>query len=390
MRLSVLMNAGPWLPVPPVGYGGVENVVASLVPELRRRGVRVLLCSVGSSSIPVDHHAWTFQEGQFPQLAGPFDTATAIARAHMECVLDTIRDHPDIDIIHDHLEGIGPTVLSALGPEAPPVLQTLHWDLGKRPDFYASFDGRGRVFFNGVSATQLARAPERLRSQTLGVVHLGVNPEAFELERKKHDHFVILGRLTRAKGTDVAARLSGELGRALCIAGPVGGLTTPEELDAALADPASPFHHCEDVRFYLDHVRPYEDGARIRWIGSVDAAAKRHLVSHARAVLAPIRWDEPGATAAIEALAWGTPIIAMRHGALGEIVQDGVNGFLVDDERAFARAMLRIDEIDPRACRRSVEERFTASAMAEAYLKLYQDVVTRTAPGRRNASSATV
>jgi glycosyltransferase involved in cell wall biosynthesis len=390
MSLTVLMNAGPWLPVPPVGYGGVENVVASLVPELRHRGVRVLLCSVGTSSVPVDHHAWTFQEGQFPKLAGPFNSAPAIARAHMECVLDTIRDHPEIDVVHDHLEVVGPTVLSTLGPEAPPVLQTLHWDLRKRLDFYASFDGRGRVFFNGVSETQLARAPERIRSQTLGVVHLGVNLEASELQPKKNSYFVILGRLTRAKGADVAARLSRELMRELRIAGPVGGLTAPEELDAALADPASPFHDCEDVRFYLDSVRPYEDGARIRWVGSVDAAAKRHLVSYARAVLAPVRWDEPGATAAIEALAWGTPIIAMRRGALREIVQDGVNGFLVDDERAFARAMLRIDEIDPGACRRSVEERFSAWAMAEAYLKLYQAVIARTAPRRRNASSATV
>ena len=85
------------------------------------------------------------------------------------------------------------------------------------------------------------------------------------------------------------------------------------ELSAALEDPASPLHGYGDVRHYLDAVRPFEDGERIRWVGTVGGAEKDELVGRARAVLMPISWEEPGATAAIEALACGTPVIATRR-----------------------------------------------------------------------------
>jgi glycosyltransferase involved in cell wall biosynthesis len=95
-------------------------------------------------------------------------------------------------------------------------------------------------------------------------------------------------------------------------------------------------------------------------------------------VLMPISWEEPGATAAIEALACGTPVIATRRGALPEIIEHGHNGFLADDEAEFAQLLLRAGEIDPLACRRSAEERFSAATMAESYLRLYGEVLTRT------------
>ena len=125
-------------------------------------------------------------------------------------------------------------------------------------------------------------------------------------------------------------------------------------------------------------MQPFEDGDAIRWVGTVGGAAKDELVGRARAALMPISWEEPGATAAIEALACGTPVIATRRGALPEIIEHGRNGFLADDESQFARLMLRAGEIDPLACRRSVEERFSSGVMAEGYLRLYREVLTRT------------
>ncbi|HET9006821.1 MAG TPA: glycosyltransferase, partial [Actinomycetes bacterium] len=127
-----------------------------------------------------------------------------------------------------------------------------------------------------------------------------------------------------------------------------------------------------------DAVRPFEDGERIRWVGTVGGAGKDELVGRARAVLMPISWEEPGATAALEALACGTPVIATRRGALPEIIEHGRNGLLADDESQFAQLMLRAGEIDPAACRRSVEERFSAGTMAEGYLRLYRELLART------------
>jgi len=378
MSVTILMNAGPWLEVPPPDYGGIENVIACLIPELRRRGVRVLLCTVGGSTIEVEGSRASFPEGQFRHLGAAYGQVVGITHAHMLHVLDELKRHPEVDLVHDHLEVVGPSVLAALGPEAPPVLQTLHWDLRKHPSFYAGFEGRGRVFFNCVSESQRRNAPGALRAQTLGVVHLAVPVEAHEFQPAKADRFLTLGRFTHAKGVDIAARLCKELGLPVDMAGPVGGVSASDQLFGTLDDPHSPLHDYADVRYYLDAVRPFEDGERIRWIGTVGGARKQALVGAARAVLMPIRWDEPGGTAAIEALACGTPVIALRRGALAEIVEHGVNGFLADDEEDFARWMQRAGEIDPRACRRSVEERFSAPAMADAYLRLYEEVLART------------
>lgn len=378
MSLTVLINAGPWLPVPPPDYGGIENVLATLIPELRRRGVEVVLCTVEESTVEVDYRRCSFPDGQFGRLAGPYAQVMGVTHAHMATVLETLRERPEIDLVHDHLEVVGPSVLGALDRTAPPVLQTLHWDLRKHPEFYGSFDGHGRVFFNGVSAAQLRTAPANLRAQSLGAVHLGVDLAAHRFRRRKGEDYLILGRFTPFKGQDVAARICKELGVPLVMAGPVAGVPSPDELFAALQDPSSPLHGYGDVRHYLDAVQPFEDGERIRWVGTVGGAEKDALVGRARAVLMPISWEEPGATAAIEALACGTPVIAMRRGALAEIIEHGHNGFLADDESQFAHFMLRTGEIDPAACRRSVEERFSAGVMAEGYLRLYNEVLTRT------------
>jgi glycosyltransferase involved in cell wall biosynthesis len=378
MPLTVLVNAGPWLPVPPPDYGGIENVLACLIPELRKRGVRVVLCSVGESTVEVDDLRWAFPDGQFARLAAPYGQVMGVTHAHMANVLEALRERPDIDLVHDHLEVVGPGVLGALDRTAPPVLQTLHWDLRKHPEFYGSFDGRGRVFFNGVSNAQLATAPPNLRAQSLGAVHLGVDLAAHRFQADKGEDYLVLGRFTPFKGQDVAARICKELGVPLVMAGPVAGVPSPDELFAALKDPSSPLHGYGDVRHSLEAVQPFEDGERIRWVGTVGGAGKDALIGGARAVLVPISWDEPGATAAIEALACGTPVIAMRRGALAEIVEHGHNGFLADDESQFAQLMLRAGEIDPLACRRSVERRFSAAVMAEGYLRLFEEVLTRT------------
>jgi glycosyltransferase involved in cell wall biosynthesis len=378
MTLTVLINAGPWLPVPPPDYGGIENVLATLIPELRSRGVEVVLCTVEESTVEVDDRRCAFPGGQFGRLAGPYAQVMGITHAHMATVLETLRERPEIDLVHDHLEVVGPSVLGALHGESPPVLQTLHWDLRKHPEFYGSFDGGGRVFFNAVSHAQLATAPANLRDQSIGVVHLGVDLAAHPFSAGKGEEFLVLGRITAYKGQGVAARLGKELGVPLVMAGPVAGVTTPGELAAALADPASPLHGYDDVRYYLDSVQPFEDGEAIRWVGTVGGEEKTALIGRARAVLMPISWEEPGATAAIEALACGTPVIATRRGALPEIIEHGVNGFLADDEAGLARYMQRAGEIDPAACRRSVTERFSAQVMAEGYLRLYREVLART------------
>jgi glycosyltransferase involved in cell wall biosynthesis len=382
--MKILMDAGPWLPVPPRGYGGLENVVATLTTELRRRGHTVVLATVGESRLPSDGRVFAFPSGQFRRLAAPYPEVTGVAHAHEQVVVEEIRRHAaagaPFDLVHTHLEVVGPAVLSALGPASPPVLHTLHWDLQRNASFYASFDGRGRVFFAGVSHSQLARGPAGLRHQTLGVVPLSVPiPEgAPAAPEERADFVLILSRLCEAKGIDIALRACRAAGIPLVLAGPVGGQPDAAALDAALHDPASPALTHPDVRWFLQQVAPSLD-QRARWIGSVSGEKKDRLLRKARAVLFPIRWDEPGGTAVCEALAAGTPVVGMARGCLPSLVDPGVTGFLAADEAEFTAALRRVDELDPRACAETARRRFSPEVMAGGYEKLYAELLRRTA-----------
>src|SRR3954451_4099322 len=208
MTTTVLVNAGPWLPVPPVGYGGIENVLAALVPELRTRGVRVVLATVATSAMPVDEKMAVFGDGQFARLQRPYNQTMGVAAAHLHRVVTELRERDDITLVHDHQEAFGLTTLAALGRTAPPVLHTLHWDLAKHPELYGDFHGGGSVWVNGVSFAQLTTAPAALRRHSVGHVHLAT-PLAVGADRRplprKDGHLVVLARITPYKGQDVAA-----------------------------------------------------------------------------------------------------------------------------------------------------------------------------------------
>jgi len=382
MTLNILMNAGPWLAVPPKGYGGIENVVATLVPKLRARGHRVVLASVAESSLPVDDLVFAFETGQFPRLAAPYNASCGIAPAHLQAVVQAVRAARDagrpFDLIHDHMEVVGPAMLGGLA-NGPPILQTLHWDLHKHPDFYRSFDGGGRVLFAGVSRTQIDRAPDNLAAQTIGYVPLAVTQTdlAPAGPAEREDHLLVLGRITPPKGCEVAVRLCRDRGLRLVLAGPVGGQPDAASLEAALADPGSPVRGYPDVRYFLDEIAPHLDGDRVRWIGSVSGAAKDDLIRRARAVLFPLQWEEPGGTAIVEALSLGTPVAGLARGVLPSLVEHGVTGWVAQSEAELGGYLERLDELDPAAGQRIARQRFSPEAMASAYESLYLEVLAR-------------
>jgi glycosyltransferase involved in cell wall biosynthesis len=373
VTFTVLVNAGPWLPVPPHGYGGIENVIATLVPELRRLGVRVVLATVRASELPVDERLAVFADGRFAALQRPYNQVMGVAHAHLHGIVRTLRHRDDIDLVHDHLEAVGLATFAALGAGAPPVLHTLHWDLAKHPELYGGFDGGGRVHVNGVSAAQLARAPQALRDHAVGHVHLAT-PLAEDAERRppaaKGDHVVVLGRINPGKGQDLAARLAHEAGFDLVLAGPVGPYRQPAELAAAGDDPAAAQN--PDVRFWREQVAPHVDGTRVRWIGTVTGRERDDLVATARASLFPLRWEEPGGTAVVESLALGTPVVGLARGCLPELVEHGGTGLLTDDEEELADLVLGAEVVDPRQCLAEAGRRFTPAVMAHAYLELYE------------------
>ncbi|NES30086.1 glycosyltransferase [Micromonospora terminaliae] len=384
MTLTVLMNAGPWLSVPPPGYGGIENVVATLVPELRRLGVRVVLASVESSTLPVDERISVFPDGQFHALQRPYNEVCGVAQAHLHGVVRALHGRDDIDLVHDHVEAAGLATLAAMGPDAPPALHTLHWDLAKHPELYGNLDGGDRVRVNGVSAAQLARAPRALQEHSVGHVHLST-PLAVGADRRppvaKGEHVVILGRINPGKGQDLGARLARQVGFPLVLAGPVGPYHRPEDL-AAAGDEA---RQNPDVRFFYDHVAPHVDGDLVRWVGTVAGQERDDLVAGARASLFPLRWEEPGGTAVVESLALGTPVVATARGCLPELVEHGRTGLLTGDEEELGELVLAAGLLEEDECRREAAARFTPELMAQRYVELYERVRELAAPSLQPA-----
>lgn len=379
---TVLINAGPWLTVPPQGYGGIESMIATLIPELRRNGLRVVLATVAASTIQVDEKISLFPTPQFPHLTEPYNEVMGIAAAHMQHLITELRNRRDIDLVHDHLEALGLAMLAAAGPELPPVLHTLHWDLSKHPMLYGNFHSANRVWVNGVSAAQLLHAPDRLRACSLGHVYLATalaeNAEGRPAPAKG-THLVLVARITEGKGQHVAARLAHRLGCELILAGPVGPYTSPDHI---AADPRADRY--PDVRYYQDKVAPYVDCHRVRWVGNLTGSNRDDIVATARATLFPLGWNEPGGTGVIESLAVGTPVVGYRTGCLPELVEPGT-GLLAEpgNETELAELLCRVDDIDPEHCRAAAQRRFSPTVMGAAYLELYERCLHNTGQLRR-------
>jgi glycosyltransferase involved in cell wall biosynthesis len=347
------------------------------VPELRRAGVRVVLATVGPSTLEADGYVRPLEEPRFRSIAAPYNQVSGVAHAHMHGVVRALEDDPTIDLVHDHLEVVGPAVLAAMGHRSPPALQTLHWDLRKHADFYATFDGRGRVAFAAVSQSQLDRAPELLRAQTLGVVPLAVPPPP-DVDVEPGEHALVLARITADKAQDVAARACLRAGVPLVLAGPVAGIDDPAELEGRLADGDPQLQQHPDVRFFVEHVAPLVDGERVRWVGGVAGVEKERLLRSARVLLAPNRWAEPGATGVVEALTRGVPVVATPLGVLPSLVEHGVTGFLADDEDTLAEHLRQVDRLDRDACRAATDG-WTPAVMAARYVELYERLLKEAA-----------
>jgi glycosyltransferase involved in cell wall biosynthesis len=183
------------------------------------------------------------------------------------------------------------------------------------------------------------------------------NPVAvadWPFEARKDDYLLWIGRLCADKGPERAIEAARRAGRALVLAGPV--------------QPGQ-------EGFFDTEIAPHVDRGGVKYVGEVAGAAKLELFARARAMLMPITWAEPFGMVMVEALACGTPVIAFPEGAACEIVVDGENGFLVDDEVEMAAAVGRVHRISPWSCRRSVATRYDVRRVAARYEALYRTML---------------
>jgi glycosyltransferase involved in cell wall biosynthesis len=344
-RLRIAMLAPPWIPVPPRGYGGIEYVVALLTDALVEHGHDVeLFCSPGSGTRAKVH----------PLL--PSAHPEAIERAlfeadHVGRAFRAIEAEGDrrFDLIHDHC---GYTPLALADQIETPLVHTVHGPFDDETnDFYAHNGHNGHVVC--ISQAQAGLAPDA--DIVDSVVHNPIDVDAWPVGYEKDDYLLWLGRFAPEKGAHRAIEVARATRRRLILAGPV--------------QPGQ-------ERYFSEQVEPHIDGSRISWVGEVGGARKQRLFADASVFLMPIRWPEPFGMVMVEALAAGTPVLAFPEGAAPEIVEHGVNGFLVADEQEMAATVDRATEIDPLPCRRSAE-RFAPDRIALGYEAAFRSAAVR-------------
>lgn len=387
-KLRIAMTSLPWLKIPPEGYGGIEYIVHYLAIELQKMGHEVELFSTKDTTTPVTKNHWYYADGQYRHIHKMLYESVTLPITQVLFALRHIRDG-NFDIIHDHNGFLGPAIMSDLNPKHyPPVLHTLHGPFSTddmvakgMPDnrpMYMQFQPDSNLYFNGISNAQMKNAPKQLDPMVLGVVHNSLNIEDFTYyDGPRDDYFVMIGRINRDKGVAVAAGICEELGEKLKIAGIVDGISDPRRLLVELASESSSHRTHPDFVYYRDQLLPHLIPRQIEYIGEISGEPKTKLLGRAKALLFPIDWEEPFGMSVIDAMACGTPVVAMNRGSMPELIEHGVNGFLANNEKEFKEYMTRVSEIDPAACRRSVEEHFSAKVMAEQYVERYLEAIAK-------------
>lgn len=333
MRVGLI--APPLIPVPPVDYGGTELFVAHLATALQELGVDIVVYANGESTVPVkcrsiyERAEWPIKNSEKAWMRDLNHTAWAIAEAQENC-----------DVIHvQSAQGITfsrftncPIVLTLHGPHDPNL-----------SELYS--------FFPDVHYVCISHA--QCREETMPhmhTVHHGIDLGQYRLVEQKQQYLSFIGRIAPLKGTHIAIDVAKRTGIPLKIAGEI--------------QPAN--------REYFERkIKPQLDGLLVEYIGVADLATKNELLGNSMAMLFPIQWNEPFGLVMVEAMACGTPVLAMPGGSVPEIIQPEVSGYICRSVVEMAKRARDLN-FSAGAVRKYVEDNFSTTRMARAYLQVYE------------------
>jgi glycosyltransferase involved in cell wall biosynthesis len=338
--------------VPPKLYGGTERVVSYLTEELVALGHHVTLFASGDSLTSARLHAgWPRSLRLDPGIRD-------VIVPHMLMMEEVRRHAENFDLLHFHLDY---WPFSMFTRQKVPFVTTLHGrlDLPELRPMFNAFPNAPLVSISNAQRLGLPQArfvatvPHGVPGSTLAPRPLTTRP-----------YLAFLGRIAPEKGPDRAIRIARACGIPLRL--------------AAKVDKA-------DQQYFDAAIRPMLDSADVEMIGEISEREKPAFLSGAVGLLMPIEWPEPFGLVMIEAMSFGTPVIAFNRGSVPEIVEDGLTGFIVEDEAAAIAAVRRVDQLDRDAVRARFEQRFTARRMAEDYLATYRRLVADDRPLMRPA-----
>ena len=335
------MTADPEIAVPPKQYGGIERIIDMLVRGLTARGHEVTLFAHPESAVPCHLEAYRGRRS---------DSASATLQNVWRVSAKLLKDHFDIVHSFGRLAYLMPVL-----PTALPKLMSYQRAVTARSVAWGERLAHGTLHFSGCSRHLIAAFSRRTNWH---VVYNGV-PLAtytFQTTVPANAPLVFLGRVEEIKGPHLAIEVARRSQRRLIIAGNI---------------PAEARHR----EFFDRQIAPHLDGEQIEYVGPVNDEQKNELLGRAAAFLMPILWDEPFGIVMAEALACGTPVIALNRGSVPEVVEHQRNGFVCDSAEQMVEAIKRIGDIDRAICRAIMEERFSDQAITTAYEALYLKIV---------------
>ncbi len=342
MRIAQI--APLWEQVPPPAYGGIELVVSLLTDELVRRGHEVTLFASG------DSQTLAKLESVHPRALRLDDSVKEYAIYEMLHLSNIYEKAADFDLIHSH---VGCAALPYARLIKTPTVHTLH----------GIFTADNRKLFNYarqqpfVSISDSQREPE-IGLNCVATVYNGINVDSFKFHDQPDQpaYLAFLGRMSPEKGPHHAIAIAKRTGIPLKMAG---------KIDVV------------DREFYDREIAPHVDGEFIQFLGEANHVQKNALMGRAIATLFPITWREPFGLVMVEALAAGSPVIAMNMGSVPEVIASGKVGFVCDTVDECVAAVSRIPEISRSACRQYVQEKFSAQSMTSGYEAVYHQLLAK-------------
>jgi glycosyltransferase involved in cell wall biosynthesis len=334
--------------IPPKLYGGTERVISWLTEELVALGHDVTLFASGDSCTaatlePVWPHAL--------RLDGNVRDPCAL---HMTMLEQVRRRAHEFDMLHFHLDYYPFSIFSR---QPIPFVTTLHGrlDLPEHQPVYRTFSSAPVV---SISDAQRGPVPH---ARWMRTIHHGLPEQLLTPQAGKPSYLACLGRISPEKAMDRAILIAERCGLPIKIAAKVDKV---------------------DQDYFNETIRPLLALPHVEYIGEIADHEKSAFLGGAIALVMPINWPEPFGLVMIEAMACGTPVMAFDRGAVREVVEDGLTGFIVNDEDGAVAALNRIGEISREAVRRRFEQRFTARRMAKDYLAVYAELIEAARPRR--------
>ena len=338
VHLRIALIAPPFIAVPPADYGGTELFVAQLAEGLQKQSIEVVVYANGESTVQAELR-WLYEKSQWP-IKQP-ELAWFKELSHTSWAIKNALN--DCDLIHVQ----SPQALAFSQFVDRPFLLTLHGPHEQRlSEYYARYPS---VRYVAISDAQ--RKQESLPH--LCTIHHGIDLSLYQFRESKEQFLSFIGRIAPIKGTHIAIEVAKRTGIPLKIAG---------EVQPAFRD------------YFERKIRPQIDGKLVEYVGPADLQAKNELLGKSMAMLFPIQWNEPFGLVMVEAMACGTPVLALPGGSVPEVVREGVSGHICKNVRDMAHRAQKLS-LAPKTVRGYVEDNFSIEKMVAKYAKLYAEIL---------------